>query len=267
MPHHISITDPDDPRLDDFRAIADPALLRTRGLFVAEGRLVVRRLLSEPSYRVRAVLVTAAAHGAVKDALARRPDTHAYVVPLALIARITGFHIHRGCLAIGERPDTPDAADLLVRRPRRLVVLEAVGNPDNVGGIFRNALAFGSGGVVLDPASADPLYRKAIRVSSGAALLVPYARARQWPAALRTIAAAGYGVVALTPAPDAADLEEAAGQWPADRPLALLLGAEGAGLSSAALACADLHVRIRIDTAVDSLNVAVAAGIALHAFR
>jgi tRNA G18 (ribose-2'-O)-methylase SpoU len=143
-----------------------------------------------------------------------------------------------------------------------LVGLEGVGNPDNVGGIFRNALALGAGGVVLDPASGDPFYRKAIRTSMGAALTVPFARLDDWPAGLRRFRDAGFTIVALTPAADAIDIKTFALGRPAG-PLMLLAGHEGHGLSEAAMAASDARCRIPIDPRTDSLNVAVAVGIAL----
>lgn len=266
-PQPIPVDDPADPRLSDYQLTADPSALRERGLFVAEGRLVVRRLLTDSTHRVRSVLATKAAREALGDALFARPGLRVFEVPLPLVQALTGFNIHRGCLAIGERPPEHDEAALLAVRPARLLVLEGVGNPDNIGGIFRNALAFGAGGVLLDPSCGDPLYRKAIRVSSAATLLVRWGRESTWPAALDAVRAAGYWLVALTPSCDAEDIAVAAATSPAGRPVALLLGAEGAGLSTEALARADVRARIPIEPGIDSLNVAVAAGIALHEFR
>jgi tRNA G18 (ribose-2'-O)-methylase SpoU len=168
-----------------------------------------------------------------------------------------GFDFHRGCLAAGDRPGDIPLESLLAARV--LVVLERVTNPDNVGAVFRSALAFGAGGVVLSRGSADPLYRKAIRVSMGATLRVPFARLEEWPTPLARLGAAGFTIVALTPAAvlDIAEL---------GRPerVALLLGAEGDGLGAAARACADVEVAIRMAPGANSLNVATAAAIGLH---
>ena len=146
---------------------------------------------------------------------------------------------------------------------RRLLALERVGNPDNVGGLFRVALALGAGGVLLDEDSADPLYRKAIRTSMAASLRVPFTRVADWPSALDVLRGRGHLLVALTPAADAAPLDEV----PRDRPLVLLLGAEGDGLRAGTRAFADLRARIPVDALADSLNVVIAAGIALHSLR
>ena len=143
------------------------------------------------------------------------------------------------------------------------MVLEAVANADNVGGVFRNAAAFGAGAVVLSPTCCDPFYRKAIRTSMGAVLRVPFARAHEWPAAIDRIRAAGFAIVALTPRDPADPLDAFIASRDCPRTLALVAGAEGAGLSEAAETAADRRVRIPISDDVDSLNVAVAVGIAL----
>jgi tRNA G18 (ribose-2'-O)-methylase SpoU len=204
------------------------------------------------------------------------PETPVYLAEQPILNQVVGFNIHRGILAAGIRPQPPDLTQLLARA-RTLVILEDLANHDNVGGIFRATAALAGlplsvpsclrasvpsgSAILLSPGCADPLYRKAIRVSMGAALHIPFARLEPWPAALAQVRAAGFTLIALTPAPDAAALSEVV--RPA-RP-ALLLGAEGPGLSPEALAAADLRVRIPIDPAVDSLNVTVAGAIALAA--
>jgi tRNA G18 (ribose-2'-O)-methylase SpoU len=147
----------------------------------------------------------------------------------------------------------------------RLLALEGVGNPDNVGGLFRVALALGAGGVLLDPTSADPLYRKAIRTSMAASLRVPFARVEPWPSALDELKSRGFQVVALTPDPDATSIADYVVR--PDSRLVLLLGSEGPGLENETMRYADVRLRIPIDPRADSLNVVVAAGIALNALR
>ena len=263
----VPVDDPRDDRLIDYRNVPDPELLAGRGIFVAEGRLVVRRLLAGSRFATRSVMVTDAARAALEDVLSARPELPAYVVPQALMTTITGFNIHRGCLAIGERPE-PDgweavATGAAASPAARLVVLECVANADNVGGIFRNAAAFGAAGVLLDPDTTDPLYRKAIRTSMGAALLVPFGRALPWPEALHTLRAQGFAIVAMTPSPPAAALRDVAGAI-GSRPAAIVLGHEGDGLSRGALEACTHRARIPITAGVDSLNVAAAAAIALY---
>jgi tRNA G18 (ribose-2'-O)-methylase SpoU len=172
--------------------------------------------------------------------------------------------VHRGCLALVHRPPSVPI-DEVISRARTLVVLEAVSNADNVGGVFRNAAAFGADGVLLSPTCCDPLYRKAIRTSMGAALRVPFARAdgEDWPGVLTRVRAAGFTVVALTPREPSETLDAFTAR-PRPGRVALIVGTEGAGLTTAAESTADYRVRIPIGDEVDSLNVAVAAGIALY---
>ncbi len=255
----FEVTGTGDPRLSDYRKIPDPDLLRSRGLFIAEGRQVVRRLLAAPRFRVRSLLLTPAARAGLADLLPHVADVPVFVVTQDAMNAIAGFNIHRGCLAAGERP-APARWEDLAAAARVLVVLEGVANADNVGGIFRNAAAFGADAVLLGPSCADPLYRKAIRTSMGAALQVPFASMEDWPADLRRLKALGFGLWALTPS------FEARLPWQVRRParLALVVGHEGEGLSPAALEAADARVRIPIAVGVDSLNVATAAAIALY---
>ena len=251
---------PDDPRLDPYRHVADPAWLRARGLFVAEGRLVVDRLMAAGRYETVSVLVNRAAHDALAGPLSSL-TTDVYVCDDATLSGITGVHFHQGCLALVRRPP-PGSPDDLLDAPR-LVGLEGIGNPDNIGGVFRTAAALGAGGVLMSPTSGDPFYRKAIRTSMGAVLRLPFARMDDWLAGLERFRARGFRIVALTPAPDAVPLDQFANGGQACPRLILLLGSEGAGLDPATLASADVRVRIPIGPLVDSLNVVVAAGIAL----
>jgi tRNA G18 (ribose-2'-O)-methylase SpoU len=255
----IRVSGLSDPRLDDYRNVPDPELVRARGIFVAEGRLVVRRLLDESRFLTRSVLLTPAAHEALADAIERFPDLPAYIVTQETMNEITGFNMHRGCLAIGERPAACQWTDV-VQDASLVVVLERVSNADNVGSIFRSAAAFGADAVLLGPACADPLYRKAIRTSMGAALRVPFALLPDWPEDLVRLRGTGLRLLALTPSDRATPLGDIA---PAAR-LALLVGHEGEGLSGEALAAADLCVRIPMAAGVDSLNVSTAASIALY---
>jgi len=255
---------PADPRLADYRSARDPAWRRRTGLFLAESALVVRRLLAESRFRTRSILATEPIVAGLQDVLERAPaDLVVHVAGHAVQREVMGFNFHRGCLALAERGPDLDAAALLAPDRPLLLVLEDVADPDNVGALFRNGRAFGVAGVLLSPGTGDPLYPKAIRVSVGATLSVPHARLPQWPADLDRLRSAGYAVVALTPGAGAA--VEALGT--AGERLALLVGSEGRGLSDGALALADRAVRIPMAPGVDSLNVAVAAGIALYHVR
>jgi tRNA G18 (ribose-2'-O)-methylase SpoU len=248
-----------DERLSDFRNIPDPDLLVKRGLFVAEGRLVVSRLLAS-TLQTRAVLVTETALASFREPVGNGAFP-VYVVTQAVMDRVAGFNFHRGCLAIGLRPSSRDWNGV-ARGARRLVILERVGNVDNVGAIFRNAAAFGVDGVLLQADCADPLYRKAIRTSMAASLTIPYAIV-PWPDALRELGQAGWATVAMTPAVDAPLLEQIAPAL-ADGPIAIVLGHEGEGLTADARRACTHRARIAMADGVDSVNVATAAAIALY---
>ena len=258
----VPIDRAEDPRLDDYRNVPDRELRVSRGVFLAEGRLVVHRLLESGRMTTRSVMVTAATLESMRDVLDEQSSVPVYLVPQAVMNGVTGIDMHRGCLAVGERP-TPLAVDTLTRKAHRLLVVERVANADNVGGLFRNAAAFGVDAVVLDQDSTDPLYRKAIRTSMAATLQVPFARDDQWPASLAVLKAAGFRVVGLTLADAALPLRDA-GPALRDRRVALVVGHEGDGLTAAAVAACDVQVRIPMAPGIDSLNVATAAAVALH---
>jgi tRNA G18 (ribose-2'-O)-methylase SpoU len=260
------IDDPADPRLAHYRDIKDPHLRLRHGLFIAESREVIRRLFACGRFRPRSVLLTPAALAGLRDLLETAdPQVRILLVAHDLVRGVVGFNFHRGCLAVGERGPEPAPASLLDPPGHRLLlVLDEVTNPDNIGAVFRNAMAFAADGVLLSPGSADPLYRKAIRVSIGASLTVPFARLRDWPGELRELRDRGYTLMALTPRAGAIDIVEFGTTQPVPDRLAVLLGAEGTGLSSGARAAADCEVRIRMGPGADSLNVATACGIALH---
>jgi tRNA G18 (ribose-2'-O)-methylase SpoU len=253
----------DDPRVSDYRALSDRELLRGQGLFIAEGRIILQRIVTAGRFRLRSVLVSHQASRDLATTLARVDrQVPVYVCPAAAFLTITGFNIHRGCLALVERPpETP--FDALVAACDVLVVLENVANADNVGGVFRNAAAFGAGGVVLNATCCDPLYRKAIRTSMGAALAVPFVRLDEWPSPLEQLRGADFTVAALTPDRGAQTLDQFA-RASRGQKVALMIGNEGSGLSAGAKAVADAYVRIPMRPGVDSLNLAVASGIALH---
>jgi tRNA G18 (ribose-2'-O)-methylase SpoU len=258
----------DDPRVADYRSVPDAVLLRTQGVFVAEGRQVVRQLLTASRFRTRSVLVSPSALESLRGVLEAR-DFPIYTMPIDRLATLVGFNMHRGCLAIGERPKQP-GLDALLRdaaASRLLVAGERLANADNMGALFRNALAFGAGGVLLSPGCCDPLYRKSIRVSMGAALRVPYAIDEHWPAGLHALKNAGFRVFGLTPLASARELEDALASLVPGTPVALTVGHEGDGLGDEARQIADDLVRIGMRSGVDSLNVATAAGIALYTCR
>jgi tRNA G18 (ribose-2'-O)-methylase SpoU len=227
---------------------------------VAEGRVVLEKLVRDGRHPLRSILVAQARVPSLADVLAQAPEeVPVYAASQAVMDAVVGFHIHRGILAVGERRPL-DAEALIAGLPRRALVVGLVGiaNHDNMGGLFRNAAAFGADAVLLDDSCCDPLYRKATRVSVGAALTVPFARAGGAEALCRRLAAAGFSLLALSPRGrcDLADVE-------APARTAVLFGAEGPGLPQALLAQVQ-GVRIPMAGGFDSLNVATASGIVLH---
>lgn len=250
---------------DIWASLADAAALRQAGVFVAEGRLVVARLMeaaATPTFDLLRVLATPAAVRALD--LERLPPALVDVRTPAEMAEVTGFNFHRGVLALVRRPSLAPLHKLLDRLPPTapLVVAEHLVDVDNVGSLFRNARALGAAAVVLDDTSADPLYRKAVRTSMGAVLDVPWTVApggEVWA----TLRGRGYHAVALTPVPAARPLREVLADA-AGRPLALVVGNEGEGLSQAALEACDAWARIPMADGADSLNVATALAVALY---
>lgn len=258
----VTVTDPADPRLDDFRDLkrADrrPDRPGGRGLVIAEGTVVVRRLIAS-AYPIRALLGVRRRSDELREDLAGVTAPF-YVAEPEVMAAAVGFHLNRGVLATADRVTFPPAADLL-DRCRRVAVLEGVGDHENIGAIFRSAAALGIDAVLLAGGCADPLYRRSVRVSMGTVLQVPFATV---PAladgGVDLLRRSGFRVFALTPAaralPIGADLGPPAGR------VAIVLGSEGPGLTEATLAAADVLVRIPMTAGVDSLNVATAGAIA-----
>lgn len=278
------VRDLDDPRLADYRNVKDAELLARRGRFIVEGRGNLRVLLERSDHRPESILLGETAFAALRPELERcAGDVPVFVAKQAVLDGIVGFKIHRGALAACRRKPALDADALAgavlersgagaspfgAGRPgagARVVVLEAVRDADNVGGIFRSAWALGASAVFACPRSCDPLYRKAIRTSMGGSLCVPFARVDGLPDFLGRLRGLGFSVLAFDPKEPAEALD--ATTAPPSGPLALLFGTEGEGLSAAALGAADRRVRIAMEPGVDSLNVATAAAIGLFAMR
>jgi tRNA G18 (ribose-2'-O)-methylase SpoU len=257
----IPIDDPADPRIDAYRDIRERDLVGRAGLFVAEGKVVVEKLLASAGHRAESLLIAAHRLARLEELVAQvPPETPLFAAAQPVIDAIAGFPLHRGILAIGRRLDPPGAEALLAALPARadILVLSAIANHDNIGGIFRNAAAFGAGAILLDTACCDPLYRKAIRVSVGATLLVPFARVAADVDLLALLDRHRLAPIALSPAGEI----RLSGYAPGRRN-AVLLGAEGPGLPPALLA-RTTSVRIPMVPGFDSLNVATTSGIVLH---
>ena len=264
----LPITHPADPRVADFRDLVAgdrrPGTARGTGPVIVEGVPAVQRLLASP-YRVRAGLGVPGRVAALE-----LPDgVQAYEADKWVLSEVIGFRLTRGVLASADRRPPADLDELLTgpdaAAPRRLAVLEALNDAENLGSIARSAVALGIDGLLLDPRCADPLYRRSVRVSMGHVLALPFAVLPGWPGDLARLHDAGYLTVALTPAPDAVDLDALdPRRYPRT---AVLLGAEGPGLTPAAQDGARVRARIPMRAGVDSLGVAAAAAVAFAALR
>ena len=261
------VTDPDDPRLDDFRDLNSvdrrPDLPTGKGLVIAEGVLVVQRMLAS-RFTPHALLGTDRRLVELNDDLTDVNGVAApyYRASADVMARVIGFHLNRGVLAAARRVPELSVAQV-VDHARTVAVLEGVNDHENLGSIFRNAAGLGVDAVVFGGGCADPLYRRAVRVSMGHALLVPHARATQWPGDLVMLKEAGFRLLAMTPHPEARPLAQAM-EAVHDERVAVLVGAEGPGLTAATLRLCDVRVRIPMSRGTDSLNVATAAALAFY---
>lgn len=260
-PGFVSIDDPEDPRIATYRGIRERDLVGREESFIAEGAVVLDVLLNRSPYRPRSMLVAENRMEAARRLLAgTTPDFPVYAANRTVMDAVAGFPLHRGMLAHGHRGPLPDWRDLLpaADRPARIAVLIGLANHDNVGGIFRNAAAFGADAVLLDPTSCDPFYRKAIRVSVGGSLMVPFARFADTSELVEGLRNAGIEPLALTPA----GTQTLSAMQPPTR-AAVFLGAEGPGLPADVLTRMTT-VRIPMSERFDSLNVATTSGIVLH---
>lgn len=261
MPQTIRIDDPADPRIALYRDIKERDLVGRRGVFIAEGKVVLAMLLAAAAYRPLSLLIAAHKLPGLATSLTQVPaNVPIFVADRPVLEAIAGFALHRGVLAIGTRVERPTANGLLGAMPEQATValLSGIANHDNIGGIFRNAAAFGVNGILLDSDCCDPLYRKAIRVSVGAVLRTPYVTLDRGEDPLALLDAHNFQTFSLSPSGSLrlADLV------PAPR-TALVLGAEGPGLAPQLLS-RTTSVRITMAAGLDSLNVATTSGIALH---
>jgi tRNA G18 (ribose-2'-O)-methylase SpoU len=264
--HIVRISVAEDASLDDYRSLTDVALRRitepANGLYIAESTKVIVRAVSA-GHQPRSVLVLEQWLPEVADLL-EDYDIPIYVGTAEVLQGITGFDLHRGALASMHRPAASSVEDVL-RDARRVVVLEDIVDHTNVGAIFRSAAGLGADAVLISPRCADPLYRRSVRVSMGTVLQVPWTRLPEWAAAAVILKDAGFHLAALSLTADAVSLDEFAADAP--NKIAILLGAEGDGLSRVAISHADTVVTIPMSHGVDSLNVAAASAVALYALR
>ncbi|QZT62085.1 TrmH family RNA methyltransferase [Mycolicibacterium austroafricanum] len=260
----VDVTDPADPRLDDFRDLNSvdrrPDLPSGKGLVIAEGVLVVQRMLAS-RFVPRALLGTDRRLTELGTDLAGL-DAPFYRASAEVMADVVGFHLNRGVLASASR--APElAVPHVLDGARTVAVLEGVNDHENLGSVFRNAAGLGVDAVIFGSGCADPLYRRAVRVSMGHALLVPFARAVNWPGDLELLRDKGFRLLAMTPDPTVQTLAEAMSGL-AEQRVAILVGAEGPGLKEHTMRASDVRVRIPMSRGTDSLNVATAAALAFY---
>ncbi|WP_104169151.1 RNA methyltransferase [Cryobacterium sp. M23] len=259
----IEISDLSDPRLSDYAHLTDVALKKARGtehgLYIAESALILERAL-RAGHRPRSVLTLGNTAPEARALVGE--DVPVFVGPGALLAELTGYVLHRGVIASMHRPELPDPESLLAGA-RRIVILENVSDPTNVGAIFRSAGAIGADAILVTPHCSDPFYRRAIRVSMGTVLQVPWTRVGDWPSTRALLTRHGFHLAALALTTDAVSLRDFPGHE--HERLALLLGAEGEGLTPDALAASDTVVQIPMKHGIDSLNVAAASAVAMWA--
>lgn len=257
----LDVSDPADPRLDDFRDLNSsdrrPDLPEGKGLVIAEGVLVVQRLLRS-RFEATALLGVDRRLTELREDLVDA-DVPFYRTTADVMAEVVGFHLNRGVLAAANRPPAL-ALDDVLRGARTVAVLEGVNDHENLGSMFRNAAGLGVDAVLFGGACADPLYRRAVRVSMGHVLRVPFASVPDWPRGLITLRQNGFQLISLTPNPSATPLASAM----TGEKVAVLLGAEGPGLTEHAMRATDIRARIPMAPGTDSLNVATAAAMAFY---
>lgn len=267
------VVDPGDVRLGDYVGLTDVALRRRtepeRGLYMAESEKVIRRALGA-GHRPRSLLLSDRWLEPMADLVSRVRSAGGtvYVGTAQVLEAITGFNVHRGAIAAMQRPELPPLAEVL-HGARRVAVLEDITDHTNVGAMFRGAAGLGVDAVLVSPRCADPFYRRSVRVSMGTVFQVPWTRLEPWPSGLDRLRELGFTVAALALRDDAVSLDQFSAALAGGTPskLALMLGAEGDGISTAALEAADLIVTIPMSGGVDSLNVAAAAAVAFWATR
>ena len=259
----ITIDDPNDPRLDDYRHLTDAAARRAiesagaaHGIFIAEGPVALEQLYAS-TLTIRSVLMTPSRAASLPPP---PPGVAIHLATRAVLATAAGYDVHRGVLAAAERPAPSDPEDV-VAGARRVLVLEAVSDNENVGSLFRNAAAMGIDALLLDRSCTDPFYRRSIRVSSGWSMRLPHARVTDTSQALAVLHDRGFHTVALTPQAQATPVDIAAGRGHLDDPVAFVVGAEGPGLDPSSIAACRSVVRIPMRPGVDSLNVATSLGV------
>lgn len=265
----VEITDFSDPALDVYARLTEAQLLNrfepSKGMFIAESPKVIHRALDGGCEPVSLLMERKDIDGSAREILARCPDIPVFTADEEVLCNLTGYHLTRGVLCAMRRPKLPTMEEIC-REASRVVVLENVQNPTNVGAIFRSAAALGMDAVLLTPGCSNPLYRRSARVSMGTVFQIPWAYTGDWPeAGMQQLKALGFKTAALALSDNSVSIDDP--NLMAEERIALLLGSEGDGLTDTTIASCDYTVKIPMYHGVDSLNVAAASAVAFWQLR
>ena len=273
MPNIIEITDFSAPELDVYARLTEAQLYNRfepeKGLFIAESPKVIHRALDAGYVPVSLLMERRHIDGQARDVVERCPGIPVYTSEPDILTQLTGFQLTRGVLCAMRRPPLP-AVEAVLRGAKRIVILENVMNPTNVGAIFRSAAALGMDALLLTPGCSDPLYRRSARVSMGTVFQIPWtflgSDTSQWPnPGMDTLQKLGFRTAALALSNDSVSIDDPV--LMAQDKLALILGSEGDGLTDSTIAACDYTVKIPMFHGVDSLNVAAASAVAFWQLR
>ena len=269
MANVIEITDFSAPELDVYARLTEAQLLNrfepAKGMFIAESPKVIHRALDGGYEPVSLLMEHKDITGAAREVIARCPGIPVYTADEELLCNLTGYHLTRGVLCAMRRPGLPNLEDICAGAAR-IVVLENVQNPTNVGAIFRSAAALGMDAVLLTPGCSDPLYRRSARVSMGTVFQIPWTFTGDWPGeGMAKLSRLGFKTAAMALSDDSVSIDDR--RLMAEEKLAVILGSEGDGLTETTIARCDYTVKIPMYHGVDSLNVAAASAVAFWQLR
>lgn len=265
----IEITDFSAPELDVYARLTEAQLLNrfepAKGMFIAESPKVIFRALDAGCQPVSLLMERKDIDGSAREIIARCPEIPVFTADEELLCNLTGYHLTRGVLCAMRRPMPLAPADIC-KNASRVVVLENVQNPTNVGAIFRSAAALGMDAVLLSPGCSDPLYRRCVRVSMGTVFQIPWAYLPSWPdESMKMLGKLGFKTAAMALCDDSVSIDDK--NLMAEDKLAIVMGSEGDGLTEHTIAACDYTVKIPMYHDVDSLNVAAASAVAFWQLR
>ena len=268
MPNVIEITDFSAPELDVYARLTEAQLLNrfepAKGLFIAESPKVIHRALDGGCQPVSMLMERKDIDGSAAEILARCPEIPVYTADEDLLCQLTGYHLTRGVLCAMRRPKLPTLEEIC-ETAKRIVILENVQNPTNVGAIFRSAAALGMDAVLLTPGCSNPLYLRSARVSMGTVFQIPWTFTGPWPEDMARLQSMGFKTAAMALSDDSVSIDDP--NLMAEEKLAVLMGSEGDGLTNETIARCDYTVKIPMYHGVDSLNVAAASAVAFWQLR